>query len=77
MMFVFLGEKDHSGCCKQRGIPDHCEPVCAGRGFHNYSELDCLTTLMPEISSCFIENTGEDNVNRNFSFKIYVNESLS
>ena len=55
----FLGEKDHSACCKQRGIPDRCESVCAGRGFTNYSQLDCITTLMPAISSCFIENTGQ------------------
>lgn len=49
---------DHSPCCKSRGIPDSCLPLCTGNvKTINYNSFKCLH-YMAEYSSCLLQGYG-------------------
>ena len=49
---------DHTPCCSEKGLPQHCQELCAGNVTQiDYRYFGCLT-YMNELSSCLLEGYG-------------------
>ncbi|XP_055857089.1 Ig-like and fibronectin type-III domain-containing protein 2 [Episyrphus balteatus] len=49
---------DHTSCCRTRGIPSVCLPLCSGKvSVLNFSLFKCLR-YMPDLSSCLLHGYG-------------------
>lgn len=49
---------DHTSCCRIRGIPEVCLPLCSGKvSVLNFSLFKCLR-YMPDLSSCLLHGYG-------------------